>query len=507
MAYFVPVGNVEPMTPGGLLRTDGFFRNAAILGVAELFVRFKSLIVIPLLTHHFGTINYGAWTQVTVIVGMAGPLATLATENAAIRYLPGAGDKNRRQWFLGWVAGLALMSALIGAILVIARQSVSQLVFGDAAHESLVLVAALSLVTTVMFTSGLTWLRASDKARRLAVITVLDAGWNIVAAALTVLTHRGPAFLILTMIAGDIVLTLYMIGTSVTGSHRIRPDFSQLARFARFSLPLLPSAFAVFGLNFLDRLFLVHYQSLAVVGAYSLAYSLGTLGIQTLAAPVSVMFPSAAAALWEEGSRAELQRLFNRSSSYIFLIIIPTIAGSAILGTSVIRILAPASFVTAALVIPVVMAGYLFSIISHYYEVALGLIHRQIVSTVAIIIALVINIALNIWLIPTIGMLGAAIATAVAFLAQLIVTFAVATAAGLLRTDWWYAVRVCTAAAIMTAVLSRLTAFFAESDGILLAVLIPVGIIFFAVAALAVRILDFSVLRGFIRTLLQFNDA
>ena len=70
------------------LNVPRFFRNAAILATAEMVVRFKSLVVIPLLTRHFGEANDGAWAQVAVILAAVGPLATLATENSAMRYLP-----------------------------------------------------------------------------------------------------------------------------------------------------------------------------------------------------------------------------------------------------------------------------------------------------------------------------------------------------------------------------------------------------------------------------------
>ena len=250
-----------------------------------------------------------------------------------------------------------------------------------------------------------------------------------------------------------------------------------------YSLPLLPAALAVFGLNVMDRFFLVHYRSLAVVGSYSLAYSLGYLVIQSFAAPVAVMFPPTAAAYWDAGNREGLQQLFNRSLQFICIIIIPAIAGTVLLGGSILRILAPAPFASAAAVVPIVMAGYLFTMLSHYYEVALGLVHRQDIVTLAALAAVLCNLLLNIALIPRYSAFGAGVATAAAFFVQLVITSAMSSRARLLRTDLVFVARVGMASAMMLAIIAGFNTAVPLGDFASILVTVPSGIIVFLVAA------------------------
>lgn len=66
-----------------------YFKNAGLLAVTEGFLQLKGLLVIPFLTRHFGTLNYGVWSQVAVLINTVTPLIILGTDSAAMRLLPG----------------------------------------------------------------------------------------------------------------------------------------------------------------------------------------------------------------------------------------------------------------------------------------------------------------------------------------------------------------------------------------------------------------------------------
>jgi O-antigen/teichoic acid export membrane protein len=113
--------------------------------------------------------------------------------------------------------------------------------------------------------------------------------------------------------------------------------------------------------------------------------------------------------------------------------------------------------------------------ISSYYEVTLGFVYRQHLSTMAVSLAFFVNLALNFLLIPPLGILGAAIATLLAFGAQLM--FA-ATAAKRHVPEWqglripW---RVILASAIMAIAVRSLDNWIGDRGIEGLALLIFVG--------------------------------
>ena len=66
-----------------------FFKNSLIISLSEVLVQLKGLIFIPLLTNEFGPLDYGVWTQVSVLVSLFLPLTIAGTDSSFIRFVPG----------------------------------------------------------------------------------------------------------------------------------------------------------------------------------------------------------------------------------------------------------------------------------------------------------------------------------------------------------------------------------------------------------------------------------
>jgi O-antigen/teichoic acid export membrane protein len=404
-----------------------FFRNAGILAIAELVARAKGLFVIPLLTHHLGAVGYGAWSQVSVLVALVVPVLFLSTDGAVIRFLPGNAIEDQREEFAGWALVVTALSVASIPVIIAFRGRIGPLLFSNADHfDSLVVLAAMSVAVAVVIAVLRTWARVRDDANMLAAMTIGASIENLATIVLVLVRGWGSYELVLYGIWGDVAL-IAVIAPWLVARHGIAaPRFDSLPRFVRFGLPLVPAAYAMLGINAMDRLFIVHYESLGDVGPYSLAYSLGYLVIQLVVNPIWTMFPNAAAALYNEDRHDEVRRLFERTLGTTLVVTLPAIALTAVLGREIIAAVAPPSFAKAAPVIAIVMAGYLLHIVASYYEIYLHLNGRQGLGSVAIGIAVAANAALNFALIPTWGILGAAIATTVAFGVQTVATMAFA---------------------------------------------------------------------------------
>ena len=116
-----------------------------------------------------------------------------------------------------------------------------------------------------------------------------------------------------------------------------------------------------------------------------------------------------------------------------------------------LKVLAPASFAAGAPVVPIVLAGYGASMLAAYYEALFWCINRPGLSTVAVGVTFVVNLALNFALIPPFGYIGAAVATGVAFVAQLGFCIVLASRLRLIRTRLRTPVMLAVAALIMAA--------------------------------------------------------
>lgn len=197
----------------------------------------------------------------------------------------------------------------------------------------------------------------------------------------------------------------------------------RLARaIIRFAGPLVISSFSYFTIHFSDRLFLARVSH-ADVGIYSMAYNFAML--------LSVVIGDSFAKAWDvslyhfakkDGWQAE----FVRVGRYFVLAAGIVAGGIAFFGTDVLRLLVPASYDPPALLIPVLVLGYLCREIGDFFRNMLLIdIGSGLAGSIAFLCA-AINLGLNAALIPGLGIWGAALATLATWAIYLAISFVLA---------------------------------------------------------------------------------
>jgi O-antigen/teichoic acid export membrane protein len=178
-----------------------------------------------------------------------------------------------------------------------------------------------------------------------------------------------------------------------------------------FGFPLIFYELTSQLLTFVDRYFIGYYMGSEAVGKYSAAYNL-TFYIQNLlVASVSLTItPMIVEKLNKEGYTAS--KVFIKESLLWFCLIGSAITlGFAAIGSDIFILTASSKYAEAAAIIaPVICGGFLFGV----FTVAAGeLFVRKNSKEMAVImgIAAIMNVALNMILIPHMGLMGAACAT------------------------------------------------------------------------------------------------
>ena len=138
-----------------------------------------------------------------------------------------------------------------------------------------------------------------------------------------------------------------------------------------------------------------------------------------------------------------------------------------------------------------------------YFEVLLGLVHRQVLSTLSIAVAALVNLVLNIVLIPPYGITGAAVATATAFMCQLFVSFVFSRRYLRFKLDGGVPLRVLAASAGMGACVWMLKDVLAPTSFPILVLEIAFGAAIYAALAAAFGVIPRSAWNQFTALILQ----
>jgi O-antigen/teichoic acid export membrane protein len=190
-------------------------------------------------------------------------------------------------------------------------------------------------------------------------------------------------------------------------------DRTKLKILLNFSYPLVFSTIGVYALRYVDRIFIKSFLNLSELGIYGIGYRFASITTIILSGFGTSIVPL----IFKESDKPETpKKLANIFRYYFFISLIFTIILS-IYAKEYVRILTTPEYYSSAEVIPFLVIGLiLFSF--YMFFPGLYLANKTKIIALLNIISGAINIGLNFLLIPTLGILGTAIALMVSALVQ-----------------------------------------------------------------------------------------
>lgn len=393
-----------------------FWKNFGFISGAEIILRAKGLFLMPLLTAYLGTVNYGAWAQVSLLVTFGPLLIMLGTDHGITRYLPGETPAQKGRWFSGWFLFGTVGAFLFCLICFLFQDSLALVLFGDVeTYSPFVPLAGAYVALNVILAMGRRWFRIHHDGAVFSIISLAQAVVSILAAVLMWQWEQGIYELLVYTLIGEGLIT-FLIGVHLLRKYGFyAPDFSILKKAMIFGLPLVPAGIAMWVINLSDRLFLLHMKDLHTVGVYSVGYSIATIISTLLIRPVKFMYPVYSSELYNQEKFEEYNSYFNFTVLLTSAIMLPGIIGLWLVGPEIINLLATDEFKETAPIISMVALGAYLNIVGVYFTRGAELKGYSYITTVIVTSAMIINIVLNYLLIPPFGIYGAAFATIAAF--------------------------------------------------------------------------------------------
>jgi len=469
------------------------FRDAIPLGSVELLLRLKGFIIMPMLTHYLGATNYGAWSQVVMIVSMFTPLVMLSTGPAYMRYASGLGSERLASYTSSWLL-FVVSSSLVAVMVLLSTEGVFlRLFFGsDSQFRGLFILAVFNLILSCLAQIGRQWLLVNFQTLYYSLLSLLEAVIAVIVLIIAITTDASLYEFVYWSVLGVGFVVVVLMSHIALSKGFAAPDMTLIWPLVRYGLPLVPAGFAAWGLNWIDRFVILEYLDMQQLGIYSFAYGLGYMIIPMLARPFRATYPSRVTAAFNNGETETIKELFKHSAGTVVLLLVPAVVGLVILAPYLVHLLAPDEFMPAASLIGWVGMGYTFNVLASYYAVQLGFFHMQIWATLAISLAAIVNFLLNIVLIPPYGLMGAAIATTVAFFFQVSVLYIRGKSRSILEENWSYVLKVVFASMIMgsaTYALLRLFENIIDSNGVILVVGTVFGGLVYVLLAIQIRLI------------------
>ena len=163
--------------------------------------------------------------------------------------------------------------------------------------------------------------------------------------------------------------------------------------------------------SYIDSILLSKLAGDVAVGWYSIPYKI-TYAFQFMPlALMATLYPKFSEYFAKDKKR--LAFTFERAIKYLMIIVFPIAIGVGVLARDIILSLYTTEYLNSILPLQILLAGLVFSYLSFPVGSFLNASNRQVTQTIIVFFVMVINIILNIILIPKIGVVGAAISALV----------------------------------------------------------------------------------------------
>ena len=192
---------------------------------------------------------------------------------------------------------------------------------------------------------------------------------------------------------------------------------------------------------------------MASVGVYSAGYTIGYVPFM-FAQVLSVVLGPTLSKLYDEGRVDEVKTHLRYSLKYLLAAVIPFVFGAVILAEPVLRVFSTAEIASEGyFIVPLVALSILFVCVNSVIYIILVLAKKTKVLGVIFTIAALVNLGLNILVVPRLGILGAAITTLIAYGLALGLTTYYSFKEFKFPIDWRFIIKSLTASVIMSAAL------------------------------------------------------
>ncbi|MCS6862057.1 MAG: oligosaccharide flippase family protein, partial [Abditibacteriales bacterium] len=414
------------MSPSRAFGLRKFFAGVSIIGALNVVLQLSGILTLPIVTRLLGAERYGTFTQTVAVVGLLSPLVTLGLPTAVTRFLAGKGDaRAKREEFFSVLAFIGAVGCAWALTVMTWAEGIAQ-VAGCATDEAVrvLRIVAITLPVSGAMSACAEYLRASERTLRYSVMVLLQRSLELL-ALLVAGWQRWDLLQLTRAVVAAQVLTLLM-NVSVIGRDLgfALPRFRQMRTYLRFGLPLVPTSFFFWVIHFSDRLLIGRFLGSAAVGVYAAAYNLAT-AVQKISAPIYFMLLPVASRLWDKGEKRACEGHFTYAVKFFLLLAIPATLGLTVLSGALLRTLTTEEFVAGSAIVPLVAAGYVLLQSLGVGEYALMLAQRTRTILLLLIPSAVLNVLLNLALLPSFGLVGSAVATLLtyaAFSASLYVT-------------------------------------------------------------------------------------
>ncbi|MBU0707245.1 flippase [Patescibacteria group bacterium] len=461
---------------------DRIARNTSYLTIALAIQKALSFVYFIYISRSVGHEDIGKFLFALSVTTIFGIFIDIGLSPILTREI--AKDRQKTYLFLNSTFSLKLITAVLsyGAVILFIN-----LIDSSELTRQLVYFSGLIMIMDSFTLSFYAIFRGYQKLKYESIGVIINKVVVIAAGVIALQMGYGIKVLILAILCGsvfNVLYTMFLLFAKIKWRPKFYLDRDVLRTMFKIALPFALASIFITVFGYVDTVLLNILGGVrgdSYVGWYGTAYKL-TYAFQFIPIALAAsIFPAMSS--YFVSSKGLLARTFERAVYYLTIISVPIAFGVfAIADKLIVRIWGDA-FEASIIPLQILIFSLIFLFANFPIGSLLNACNRQARNTINIAIAMVINVVLNLILIPRYTFIGTSIASLVSIFALFVLGLYVTRQ--IITPNWRFLIKTLAKTVVSAGVMMAM--IFALKDSISFILLIPVGIILYFIILFLLR--------------------
>ena len=394
-------------------------QTSVVVFISKLFGSALGFLATLYFARVLGAEVLGIYAAVTAVASWLALGGSLGVSGGIKKRLSEGGDQG--EYLVAGIGIIAFLTLIVFILLALGRPLFESYISDFEYHVEITVVVFIGAFVLVKLFHGLvnSTLQGQNLVHIYGILSSVKVGVNSLIQFGLVFAGFGLLGMLIGYISGIIIVSVVgLLFVSISLTIPQRHHFRRVYDYAKY--------FWLGGLekrtfNDIDILVLTAFVPSALVGVYSVAWSISKFLVLFSRSIRKATFPEISRISAQEGEKSAAH-LIEDSLAFGGLIIFPGLAGGFFLGERLLQIYGP-EFVQGTAVLGLLILAVLFHSFQRMFMNSLNALNRPDLAFRINAIFIVVNLVLNVFLVITIGWVGAAIATVMSAAMGLVLAF------------------------------------------------------------------------------------
>lgn len=383
------------------------FGESVIYGIGLLLKKAIGFFLIPLYTHTLTQMQYGKLAMIYLLSGILILLFTLGLNDALLKQLTEKNAAGKEIFSRFFLFRLIYSSLFLLPLIAYSEQLATFLL--EPSDGYFISLTILTIWIENLFDPVLLILRIKNRPKKFVMINtfrfIVTIGLNI----LFVLHFKFGVGGVLLGNLGSSSLFFFILYPEIHRLFTLKINWTKTKNLLSYGLPLLPLSVIIWiGLDLIDRWIIKWILGLSEAGIYTLGYQFGTVmgiivhGFRASWTPFFFKNPD------------KKEAFANSAITFIRLSLIMW-AALSLFTPEIFKIMVAKEYWKAQSIVPIIALSYIFFGLEEIFTAGFYIKSRTGLLIPISLTPLLVNISLNLYLIPRFGIMGAAASTLLSY--------------------------------------------------------------------------------------------